>query len=157
MDYYIYKLACKDPLITDIYVGSTKNTYIRNYAHKNACNNPNHILYNSKVYKFIRNNGGWENWESIIIETIFCNNKKEALLLEKKWILELNAKLNKKIPTNTQKDSTKQYYETHKEQTTQYRETHKEQLKEYAKKYYESHKEKAKQYYKQYNKNRKSK
>ncbi len=131
MDYYIYKIVCKDPLITDIYVGSTINYIVRKRNHKTSCNNPINKSYNMRVYQYIRNNGGWENWEFIIIETIFCNNKKEALLLEKKWILELNATLNKQVPTRTDAE----YYEVHKDkikdQVRLYQLHHKEQIKEY--------------------------
>jgi len=155
MDYYIYKIACKDQSITEVYVGSTKNLKNRIIAHKSACNN-NNKKYNYKLYNFIRDNGSWENWEFIIIETICCNNKKEALLNEKKWIIELNATLNKKLPTRTDAE----YYEDNKEQikahvrlykeenmniindrNKKYRETHKEQIKERNNKYRENNKE----------------
>jgi hypothetical protein len=157
MDYYIYKIACKDPLITDVYVGSTTKPRARVVSHKSKCNNINGIHYYLPVYQFIRETGGWENWEFIIIETIFCNNKKEALFTEKKWILDLNAKLNKKLPTR----NNIQYNEDHKEilklQVKQYHETHKEQIKDYKKKYRETHKEQIKDYNKQYRETHKSK
>ena len=54
----IYKLVCNDLLITDLYVGHTKN----------HCLNPNDPKYNLKVYKIIRENGDWNNWSMIEIE-----------------------------------------------------------------------------------------
>jgi hypothetical protein len=157
MDYYIYKIACKDPSITDVYIGSTKNPKQRIYYHKSSCINSNSNRNNLKIYQFIRDNGGWENWEFIIIETIFCNNKKEVLLTEKKWIIELSSTLNTYVPARTYdeyrethkeriKKRDKQYYETHKEQYNQYqkeyRETHADQIKTYKKQYYEKNKSK---------------
>ena len=59
----IYKLCCKDVNITDEYVGGTTNFYGRKGNHKGKCNNSN-----TRVYKFIRENGGWDNWEMIEIE-----------------------------------------------------------------------------------------
>ena len=39
--YSIYKLCCKNPEITNIYVGSTKNFTRRKHQHKNNCINEN--------------------------------------------------------------------------------------------------------------------
>eukprot|EP01080_Neovahlkampfia_damariscottae_P013297 gene13297-12127_t len=36
---YIYKLCCKDPNVTEFYVGSTKNIRRRKCQHKYSCNN----------------------------------------------------------------------------------------------------------------------
>ena len=66
----VYKLCCDDPEITDIYVGSTCNFTVRKYQHKTACNNQNAKEYNRNVYKFIRENGGWNNWSMIFIKNI---------------------------------------------------------------------------------------
>ena len=66
----IYKLCCKDPLITDIYIGSTTNFTKRKAAHKSNCNNENCKEYKFYVYEFIRDNGNWTNWDMIEIVTI---------------------------------------------------------------------------------------
>ncbi len=34
------------------------------------------------VYKFIRENGGWENWDMILIDTLNLKNKLHAILAE---------------------------------------------------------------------------
>ena len=74
----IYKLVCRDPLITEIYVGSTTNFYQRKSHHKQSCNNPDNKDHNIYVYQFIRDNGGWINWDFIEIEEYKAtiNNKK---------------------------------------------------------------------------------
>ena len=100
----IYKLCCKDPIITDIYVGSTCNFTRRKYEHKSTCNNNKIRYYNAKVYQFIRENGNWNNWNMIQIEAYPCNDKREKETRERYWIEELNTKLNKNIPTRTSKE-----------------------------------------------------
>ena len=75
----IYKIFCKDTNISEIYIGSTTNFKIRKSKHKSVCNNENDKNYNLKVYEYIRANGGFENFEIVIIEEYPCNNKKEVL------------------------------------------------------------------------------
>jgi hypothetical protein len=70
----IYKISCKDSLITDIYVGHSTNLSLRKNGHKSSCTNINNKDYNLHVYKFIRNNGGWENWEINELEKFPCEN-----------------------------------------------------------------------------------
>ena len=66
----IYKICCKDTLITDIYVGHTTNFTKRKNQHKTSCSNENDKKYKQYVYEFIRQNGGWENWTMLQIENI---------------------------------------------------------------------------------------
>jgi hypothetical protein len=99
MDYsqtIIYKICCKDPNITDIYIGHTTNFIQRKHNHKTNCCNNVSKNHNLNVYKFIRNNGGWENWSMIQIEIFSCNNSQEALIRERFWIETL-----KSIPVMT--------------------------------------------------------
>ena len=66
MDYsntHFYKIVCKDLNIKDCYVGSTLNFVKRMSAF------PTDKHHNTPVYEFIRNNGSWENWEMILINT----------------------------------------------------------------------------------------
>jgi hypothetical protein len=73
---YIYKIVCKDSSVRDIYVGSSTDSY-RKSKHKSACNNTNSEHYNLKVYKFIREHGGWDNWEMVELYKYPCNYKSE--------------------------------------------------------------------------------
>ena len=86
----IYKLFCKDPNVTDIYVGHTTNFSQRKYLHKS-----NVICDNDKVplYNIIRANGGWENWDMIELEKCSCANYIEA---KKREIFYMD--INKPIP-----------------------------------------------------------
>ena len=74
---FVYKLYCIDPSIEEIYVGSTINIKDRMYKHKSNCNNANDRKYNYKVYKFIRDNGGWSNWTYEILEDVEVEDKDE--------------------------------------------------------------------------------
>jgi hypothetical protein len=87
-----YCIKCKNPEIKDIYVGLTTNFRDRKSVHKHDCNNPekNHI----KLYTFINNNGGWDNWETQLLETYSCANLAEARLREQHWLNELKPTLN---------------------------------------------------------------
>ena len=58
----IYKIVCNDLNITDCYVGHTTEFTKRKWSHKGDCNNDKSKSYNSLIYTFIRNNGGWNNW-----------------------------------------------------------------------------------------------
>ena len=100
----IYKLCCKDPTITDIYVGSTCAFRNRKYGHKGDCNNESSPQHNYPVYKFIRANGGWNNWEMIELLKYPCNTKRELELKEREYLEMLGGTLNKHIPTRTNKE-----------------------------------------------------
>jgi hypothetical protein len=109
----IYKIYCKDENIKDSYVGSTNYYDKRKMNHKTACNNSNDKSYNFKVYDFIRVNGGFENFDFIILEqfeTII--NKNDLLKIEGQYIKNNNATLNCRVAGRTKKI----YYENTKEQ-----------------------------------------
>lgn len=97
----IYKLCCKNPEIKDIYVGHTTDFRRRKWQHKSHCNNEHSEKYNFNVYKFIRDNGNWDNWDMIMIEEYPCENKLQAERKERQYIENLNANLNYVIPSRT--------------------------------------------------------
>ena len=100
----IYKLCCNDPSIKDVYVGSTTNFTRRKHDHKNNCNNEKDKSYNRYVYRFIRDNGGFENWSMILVEEVCCENKKQLNQKEREWIEKLKPTLNCCIPNRTKKE-----------------------------------------------------
>jgi len=130
----IYKIVCKDTTITECYVGSTTDFKIRKYKHKTSCNNVNCRKYNLKVYKFIRENGGFNNFEFIKIKNYECCSKAELELEERKQYEIYGGELNTQIPARTKKE----YYLDNFEK---YRENN----KKYNKKYYLDNKEKIKE------------
>lgn len=90
----IYKLTCLDPTVTDIYIGSTTNFKHRNWQHKHSCKQINGKSYNLKVYKFIRDNGGYSNWKMVWIKDFPCSLKKELEAEEYKIMKEMRSTLN---------------------------------------------------------------
>ena len=157
----IYKIVCDDLSVKDCYVGHTVNMTKRKWGHKSACNNENDKSYNYKIYKIIRENGGWDNWNMLLVEKFPCKDKYEASKREREVYEELDAKMNMLIPYRTQeelkeykKQSDKQYNKEHKEEIAekkkQYNKEHKEEIAEKKKQYREKHKEKLKQYHKKY-------
>ena len=128
----IYKLCCKDFNIDKIYVGSTVNFSRKKAEHKKRLND---IKYNkNKLYQFILNNGGWENWDMIEIMKYPCNDKRELDKKQSEIMKELKAELNSKSPFNTEEERKeykikdhKKYYENNKEEI---REKQKEKQKE---------------------------
>lgn len=141
----IYKLCCLDPEITDCYIGSTCNLYLRKSQHKQVCNNPNDNRHNLKVYQFVRENGGFDNWTIVVLEQYPCNSKIEMHMRERYWFENLGATLNSQYPNRSkqewyeansenQKEKMKEYYEANsenkKEKMKKYREANAEQIKE---------------------------
>ena len=95
----IYKIVCNDLAVTDLYVGSTTNFRNRKNGHKSLCNSNKEIKrYNLKIYKTIKDNGGWENWTMVQIEEYPCANGNEARARERYWFEQLNATLNTAYP-----------------------------------------------------------
>ena len=90
--YSFYKIVIKGT--KDCYVGSTKNFISRICCHKDNTKNTNSTNYHFKLYNTIREKGGWENVEVVIIDTQEFHTKQEALLQEQKYIIEHKANLN---------------------------------------------------------------
>ena len=93
----IYKLCCKNTAITEIYIGYTTNLKGRIGVHRRVCIYNIHKSHNQKPYRFIRENGGWDNWTFEILEEFSCNSKIEARNTEKVWFNKLKPTLNTNI------------------------------------------------------------
>jgi hypothetical protein len=87
----IYRISCKDVSICESYVGHTVNFEKRKGQHERACNE-NKIHF--KVYKCIRENGGWNNWEMVEIAKYNCKDLVEARIKEQYHYDELKPTLN---------------------------------------------------------------
>ena len=86
----IYKICCKDTSITECYIGSTTNLIKRRSQHKRLCE----LGKDLRVYNFIREHGGWDNWELVPIEETPFETKTQMHLRERFWKEELCASLN---------------------------------------------------------------
>ena len=133
----VYKIVCKDPTITEFYIGSTKDLNTR--GHKTKCNNPKNESYNIPLYQFIRSNGGWDNWDILVLEEIPNYDKNNRLKLEQFYKDKLKPKLNSinayGLDIDRYNETNKTYIENNKdkikEQRKIYRQTNKQQIKEY--------------------------
>ena len=102
---FIYKLVHKDDLDDkNIYIGYSTNFKQRKKDHRRCCCNVNHRLHNIKVYQFIRENGGWDEWVMLKIEDYPCKDVYEARNRERYWFKELNASLNMIYPIRGEKE-----------------------------------------------------
>jgi len=136
---------------TFTYYGSTKNFKQRMRQHKSACNKKNNRCYNVKIYKTIRDNGGWEQFTKEIVED---NIETKQQWKERETYYFRNFRCNMNTHRNmteeerkeNKKNGNKAYCEKNKEQIKGnkkvYREKNKEKIKAKAKVYYQNNKEK---------------
>ena len=132
----IYKIVCNDLTVKGCYVGHTTDMTKRKCEHKSVCHNEKSKKYNRKIYQIIRANGGWDNWNMVLVEKFPCKDNHEACKREREVYEELDAKMNMVIPYLTQEE----YNQNCKEYRKQYREDHKEKIKEYKKQYWQERK-----------------
>jgi len=146
----IYKICCKDPNVTEEYVGSTTNFSRRKYEHKSNCHNENSENYNRQVYICIRENGNFENWDMVEVEKYEATDKQDLHKRERYWVETLKSSLNSYIPTQTREE----HHQANKERlnaiSRQYHEDNKEAIVAQKKIYYEANKERLNATYKQY-------
>jgi hypothetical protein len=101
----IYKLCCNDVSVTEIYIGSTIAFRKRKSQHKYDCNHEKCKGYNYRVYQFIRANGGFENWDMVLVEEYTACLSELQLHARERWYIEqLKSSLNCSIPTQTCKE-----------------------------------------------------
>ena len=125
----IYKIICKNLDINTVYVGSTSNFIQRKAKHKYSCNNPISKGHNYFLYKTIRENGGWQNYIMLEVEKFACSDGNEARTRERYWFEELNANLNKQVPSRSKHEYKKKYDFEHKEQNRIYAKNYREMKK----------------------------
>jgi hypothetical protein len=65
---YIYHIVDSNKVVH--YVGSTSNINSRKSKHKYECYHENRVHYNYNIYKYIRENGGWDSFEIVPIRRI---------------------------------------------------------------------------------------
>jgi len=62
----IYKIICKDINKKEIEIDYTNNLTVRRNLHKKHSKNLNYTKNN--YYNYIRENGGWDNFDTIVLE-----------------------------------------------------------------------------------------
>ena len=136
-----------------LYVGSTTDFITRKSQHKSDCNNIKCKAFKCKVYKMMRENGGWEEFKMIEIEKFPCNDKREAEKRENEMMKELKSNMNTRRSFATEeemKERHKKYRENNKDKISEYSENNKEKRKERDKEYRENNKDKRKEYRREY-------
>ena len=153
----VYKIVsnCNPELV---YYGSTYTTLSRRLSgHKG-----HYKLYLKEKYNYVTSFEllKLEHFEIILVESYPCDNVEE-LRKRERYYIENNLCVNKFIPSRTDKERHKIYYENNKEQckekNKQYREDNKEKAIEYNKIYYKNNKEKERERGKKYRENISSK
>ena len=151
---HFYKIVCKDLTISDCYIGHTSDFASRKSNHKKSCNDDTRHNHNQYVYQVIRENGGWENWDMILIETKTCENGLETRKIEREHIENSNATLNihqKPYASPEERQERKkewigehkvQVRQSQKESEKRLKEQHPERYKQYASTRWERHKHK---------------
>ena len=149
---HFYKIVCKDLDIKDCYVGHTTDFATRKDCHAQTCTNTKMRAHGTPIYRFIRKNGGWDNWEMVLIKTGKCENALEARSKEREYKEQLNATLNGNVPSRTReqyridtkeekKETDQKYYENNKDtickRQMQYRKDNPEKVKELDKQAYQ--------------------
>src|SRR5690606_3902056 len=99
----VYSICSRDATHLDSYIGSTKNLNKRIIDHKCKCANFGCKGSNMKVYKHIREHGGFDSWKFVVLETFEYKKKHELRARERHWIDLLKPTLNERIPNRTQK------------------------------------------------------
>lgn len=112
MIYIIYKICIAD----QTYIGSTKDWKQRKITHKSACNNTHSSAYNQKIYKIIRDHGGWRMTEATPIEEYECAGKVQACIREEHWRREYEAQMNTRKAHRTREE----FIQYHRIQANEY-------------------------------------
>ena len=155
----IYKIQHQE-LDELLYVGSTTHFGNRKVQHKQKCYNPNGSHYNYKLYSTIRDNGGWDAFNMVVIKEFPCKNKQEALTEEDRVMRQMKSSLNMiraYLTPDEKQERNREHYEKNKdkikEQTIEYRAKNIDKIKEQRKEYREQNRDKLldqkKQYYNQ--------
>ena len=119
----IYKIVCKDSSIREKYIGHTTNFNNRMGKHKSNCNCVTRPEYNFPVYKFIRDHGGWDNWEMVELYKYPCVNiqeiKDEEGRAYNRFVCYFDM-LNDKDPSRNKAEYNKQFREENREEINEW-------------------------------------
>jgi hypothetical protein len=91
------------------------------------------------VYKYIRENGGYDKWKFEVIQRFPCDNEEQLIEREQYYYDLMKPLLNTYRPLRTE-DRAKYdeiYREKHTDEIKNYREKHKDEMKKYNAKYRE--------------------
>jgi GTPase SAR1 family protein len=121
--FIIYKIRPLDKTIYLSYIGSTICFAKRKSKHKGVYCNEKSKSHDVPLYKFIRENGGWDAFEMVPLEEYKCDTKLQARIREQDTLDKIENKLNS---IRAYSDDT-----TTKEQKKLYRDENKERIQEH--------------------------
>ena len=148
-DYTFYKIVCLDNSVELCYVGSTADFNKRRSSHKSICNNENSNRYNLKIYKTIRDNGGWDNFKMIEIGKKEQLTNRQAEQIEDEYRQELKANMNSKkcyLTEEQNKEYQQKYRDKNKEYQQKWCEENKDKISKHKQKYRDENRDKIKKY-----------
>ncbi len=137
----VYKIYCVKDSAPQLYVGSTKRYEKREQSHRYKCSNPESDGYMRRVYRYIRANGGWDQFRMEPIETVEYEDVLELRLHERYWIEKLKTTLNCCIPTRTDAEYRADNAERIRLHKQEFQQTHAESIARTKRAYYVEHKD----------------
>ena len=144
-----YKLVCKDVSLTECDVGHTTDFRRRKNEHKRHCEYE--TLKTCKLYAFIREHGGFENFDMVMITRESCTDALDAKRKERAYIEQFRAELNCVVPSRSDQEykvaNKERIQEQAKEWWARNRERISEQRKEWRQSNAETVKERGRLYY----------
>ena len=90
METYLYMISCKNSRVTERYLGYTTDWEKCLEYHSEAYDYGSNAK--SKLYTFVREHGGWDNWDMTVIETFL--SRGEADIAKMNLLEEYQFKLN---------------------------------------------------------------
>ena len=156
-NYIFYKIVNINGDIDLCYVGSTCNWKQRHQQHKVTCNCEKYNNYNCKLYKTIREHGGWNEFRMIEIARVEQLTLTQARQKEEEYRIELKANMNT-LKCFSSKEEKMEYkhnwyvdnFEKNKERNKQHRADNADSKREYDKQYRIDNADKKREYHKQY-------
>ena len=116
----LYKIVCRDLEVKETYVGRTTDFRRRKYDHKHSCITEHGKSYNLALYEHIRNNGGWDNFDMVLIEQCKCDGSLDAHKKQRELIEQLGSKLNMLLPARTKQELRDGFYSKHPSYNKEY-------------------------------------
>eukprot|EP01080_Neovahlkampfia_damariscottae_P003285 gene3285-5726_t len=84
--------------VSEFYIGSTQNVNERKRCHRASCKNTQNKNRNLYLSQFIKKNGGFENWDMIVLKDAIFTKKHELRKFEREEFEKLKPKLNSQQP-----------------------------------------------------------
>jgi hypothetical protein len=138
----IYRISHKlDYENENVYIGSTVDLHKRKICHKSTCITETNKSYHSKPYEYIRENGGFENFQFTILRVCNDADKTELFKLEQSFIDVYEPTLNTRSASQTKDEWREKNKEKIQNQKKVWQQEHKQEIKQKKEVYYQEHRE----------------